>query len=83
LSTVPVQQSTFPVQRHCTGTVESSFRFNGPSLGFQCSVTPGEIPVFWACGVTPQTVLMETRSEFAITHGPGCMFVTDQLAEAP
>src|SRR6516162_8392997 len=39
LSTVPVQQSTFPVQRHCTGTVESSFRFNGPSLRFQCSVT--------------------------------------------
>ena len=38
---VPVQQSTFPVQRHCTGTVESSFRFNGPSLRFQCSVTAG------------------------------------------
>ena len=35
-----MQQSTFPVQRHCTGTVESSFRFNGPSLRFQCSVTP-------------------------------------------
>ena len=36
-----MQQSTFPVQRHCTGTVESSFRFNGPSLRFQCSVTAG------------------------------------------
>ena len=36
-----MQQSTFPVQRHCTGTVESSFRFNGPSLRFQCSVTTG------------------------------------------
>ena len=36
-----MQQSTFPVQRHCTGTVESSFRFNGPSLRFQYSVTGG------------------------------------------
>ena len=54
-----------------------------PDFGDAVTIRPGEIPVFWACGVTPQTVLMETRPEFAITHSPGCMFVTDQLAEAP
>ena len=36
-----MQKSTFPVQRHCTGNVESSFRFNVTSLRFQCSATPG------------------------------------------
>jgi uncharacterized protein YcsI (UPF0317 family) len=35
------------------------------------------VPVFWACGVTPQAVLMAARPPFAITHSPGCMFVTD------
>jgi uncharacterized protein YcsI (UPF0317 family) len=42
------------------------------------AVRAGEVPVFWACGVTPQAVLMETKTEFAITHSPGCMFVTDR-----
>jgi len=54
-----------------------------PDFGDAVTIRAGEIPVFWACGVTPQTVLMETRPEFAITHSPGCMFVTDQLAEVP
>ena len=38
---------------------------------------PGEVPVFWACGVTPQAVLMQARPPFAITHKPGHMFLTD------
>jgi uncharacterized protein YcsI (UPF0317 family) len=45
------------------------------------AVRAGEVPVFWACGVTPQTVLVEAKVELAITHSPGCMFVTDRLAE--
>lgn len=36
-----------------------------------------EVPVFHACGVTPQNVLCQSGVEFAITHEPGCMFVTD------
>jgi uncharacterized protein YcsI (UPF0317 family) len=36
-----------------------------------------ELPVFWACGVTPQAVLESARLPFAITHAPGCMFVSD------
>jgi uncharacterized protein YcsI (UPF0317 family) len=52
-----------------------------PDFGDPVPIGPGEIPVFWACGVTPQAVLMETKPELAITHSPGCMFVTDRLAE--
>ncbi len=42
-------------------------------------VGPDEIPVFWACGVTPQSVIAAARPDFAITHAPGCMLVTDRL----
>ena len=38
-----------------------------------------EVPVFWACGVTPQAVLEEAKLPFAITHKPGHMLVTDKL----
>ena len=37
-----------------------------------------EIPVFWACGVTPQSVVAMAKPEFCITHYPGCMLVTDR-----
>jgi uncharacterized protein YcsI (UPF0317 family) len=37
-----------------------------------------EIPVFWACGVTPQSVVATIKPEFCITHYPGCMLVTDR-----
>jgi len=52
-----------------------------PDFGDAVTIRDGEVPVFWACGVTPQAVLMEAKPEFAITHSPGCMFVTDQLVE--
>jgi uncharacterized protein YcsI (UPF0317 family) len=52
-----------------------------PDFGDAVTIRTGEVPVFWACGVTPQAVLMETKPEFAITHSPGCMFVTDWLVE--
>lgn len=38
---------------------------------------PGDVPVFWACGVTPQAMVMESRPELAITHAPGHMLITD------
>jgi uncharacterized protein YcsI (UPF0317 family) len=52
-----------------------------PDFGDAVTLRAGEIPVFWACGVTPQAVLMEVKPELAISHSPGCMFVTDRLAE--
>ena len=48
-----------------------------PDFGDPVRIKDGEIPVFWACGVTPQAVLMEAKPPFAITHKPGHMFVTD------
>jgi uncharacterized protein YcsI (UPF0317 family) len=52
-----------------------------PDFGDPVTVRAGEIPVFWACGVTPQAVVMNAKPDLAITHSPGCMLVTDQLAE--
>jgi uncharacterized protein YcsI (UPF0317 family) len=48
-----------------------------PDFGDTVEVRPGEVPVFWACGVTPQAVAMQARPPFLITHKPGHMFVTD------
>jgi uncharacterized protein YcsI (UPF0317 family) len=48
-----------------------------PDFGDAVEIRPGEIPVFWACGVTPQAVAMECRPPLLITHKPGHMFVTD------
>ena len=56
----------------------SDFRdLSRPDFGDPVEVRPGEIPVFWACGVTPQTVAMEVRPPLLLTHKPGHMFVTD------
>lgn len=48
-----------------------------PDYGDPVDVYPGEVPVFWACGVTPQAVACEARLPLLITHKPGHMFVTD------
>jgi uncharacterized protein YcsI (UPF0317 family) len=52
---------------------------NKPDYGDAVPVAPDEIPVFWACGVTPQSVIAAARLPFAITHAPGLMLVTDLL----
>jgi len=48
-----------------------------PDYGDPVAILPGEVPVFWACGVTPQAVALEARPEFMVTHEPGIMFLTD------
>ena len=48
-----------------------------PDYGDPVEFAEGDVPVFWACGVTPQAALMASRPPFAITHAPGHMFVTD------
>ena len=48
-----------------------------PDFGDTVELADGDVPVFWACGVTPQAALMASRPPFAITHSPGHMFVTD------
>jgi uncharacterized protein YcsI (UPF0317 family) len=48
-----------------------------PDFGDPVRVHDGDVPVFWACGVTPETALMASKPPFAITHPPGYMVVTD------
>jgi uncharacterized protein YcsI (UPF0317 family) len=48
-----------------------------PDWGDPQPIGPGEVPVFWACGVTPQAVALASRPPFMITHSPGHMFITD------
>lgn len=48
-----------------------------PDYGDSVTIKDGEIPVFWPCGVTPQAALMAAKPDFAITHAPGHMFITD------
>ena len=48
-----------------------------PDFGEAVDVEPGDVPVFWACGVTPQAALIESRLPFAITHAPAHMLITD------
>lgn len=48
-----------------------------PDFGDAVSINSGEVPVFWACGVTPQLAIAEAKPEFCMTHSPGCMLVTD------
>jgi uncharacterized protein YcsI (UPF0317 family) len=50
---------------------------SAPDYGDPVEVGPEELPVFWACGVTPQAVIEAARLPFAITHAPGSMLVTD------
>jgi len=49
-----------------------------PDYGDPVDTRAGEVPVFWACGVTPQAALARAKPPFAITHKPGHMFVTDR-----
>jgi uncharacterized protein YcsI (UPF0317 family) len=49
-----------------------------PDYGDAVPVREDELPVFWACGVTPQSVIATVKPEFCITHYPGCMLVTDR-----
>ncbi|MCZ6875704.1 MAG: putative hydro-lyase [bacterium] len=49
-----------------------------PDFGDAVPIATDETPVFWACGVTPQAVIMQVKPALAITHAPGYMFITDQ-----
>jgi uncharacterized protein YcsI (UPF0317 family) len=50
-----------------------------PDYGDAVKINSGELPVFWACGVTPQRALVEAKIPIAATHAPGHMLVTDLL----
>jgi uncharacterized protein YcsI (UPF0317 family) len=50
-----------------------------PDFGDPPEIAPDELPVFWACGVTPQVAVEAARPSLCITHKPGAMLVTDRL----
>lgn len=50
---------------------------NHPDFGDRVTVKEGEVPVFWPCGVTPQSAVMSAKPDLVITHSPGHMFITD------
>jgi uncharacterized protein YcsI (UPF0317 family) len=52
-----------------------------PQFGDPVAIHDGELPVFWACGVTPQAVAAASRPGLLITHAPGPMLVTDRTDE--
>jgi len=52
-----------------------------PDFGEPVAFEEGEVPVFWACGVTPQAVAMSAKPPLMITHAPGHMFITDRKDE--
>lgn len=53
-----------------------------PDWGDAVEINDGEIPVFWACGVTPQNVLLDARLPICITHSPGHMLISDIAEDA-
>ncbi|WGH78007.1 putative hydro-lyase [Jannaschia ovalis] len=55
---------------------------DAPDYGEAVPVHPGEVPVYWACGVTPQNVLRAARLPFCITHAPGHMLIADVAEDA-
>lgn len=69
----------------CVGSPEtigiSQEQLNKPDWGDAVSMQMGDVPVFHACGVTPQSVLMDSKVPFAITHAAGHMFVTDMPSD--
>ena len=62
--------------------VEFGDRLTLMDWGDPVEVSEGEVPVYWACGVTPQNVLREARVPFCITHAPGHMLVADVAEDA-
>lgn len=48
-----------------------------PDFGDPVEILDDEVPVFWACGVTPQAAVAAAKPEFCITHSPGSMLITD------
>lgn len=52
-------------------------KLGAPRWGDKPGIRKGDVPVFWACGVTPQAVAMEAKPELMITHSAGHMFITD------
>ena len=54
-----------------------SSELSRPLWGDAVTLRPDDVPVFWACGCTPQTAIMDAKLPLVVTHAPGHMFVCD------
>uniref|UniRef100_A0A8C2Z851 D-glutamate cyclase n=1 Tax=Cyclopterus lumpus TaxID=8103 RepID=A0A8C2Z851_CYCLU len=54
-----------------------------PNYGEQVQLQPGDVPVFWACGVTAIEAIISSKPSLAFSHSPGCMFLTDIPDSSP
>ena len=73
---VPMNQPT--IYHHIGDPAEIGIAdIDRPDWGDPVEIRQNEIPVFWACGVTPQNVVLEAALELCITHTPGSMLITD------
>lgn len=68
---------------HVGSPEEIAINLDKPDFGDFVEVRPGETPVFWACGVTPQVAIMVSGVPYAIAHLPGHMAITDLPADRP
>ncbi|MBF9041765.1 putative hydro-lyase [Rhodobacterales bacterium HKCCE4037] len=55
---------------------------DAPDYGDPVDIRAGEVPVYWACGVTPQNVLLQAKLPLCITHSPGHMLIADVAEDA-
>ena len=53
-----------------------------PDWGDAVEIKAGEVPVYWACGVTPQNVLLDAGLPICVTHSPGHMLIADVAEDA-
>ncbi len=51
---------------------------DNPEFGEPVEIEDDQLPVFWACGMTPQAIAMQAKPPLVITHSPGHMFITDR-----
>ncbi len=65
-----------PIQIGCPEAI-GIHDLDHPDFGESVTIHPDEVPVFWPCGVTPQSAIMNVKPPIAITHSPGHMFLTD------
>lgn len=65
-----------PIQIGCPEAI-GIHDLDHPDFGESVTIHPDEVPVFWPCGVTPQSAIMNVKPPIAITHSPGHMFITD------
>ncbi|TNN62003.1 UPF0317 protein, mitochondrial [Liparis tanakae] len=73
-----LKKAGVPVRNVEQGTNVSMYRdLSRPDYGEQVQLQPGDVPVFWACGVTAIEAIINSKPSLAFSHSPGCMFLTD------